>query len=100
MGQLRMCASCGETGKHGAQFKLCVGSDESDVHKFCGQKLVEQAPEGVEVRLVHWTELRAEKREAKAKTEQSRVTDFWASKFAKAKARAAASNGTKAAPTS
>ena len=90
MGQLRVCAFCGNTGKSGAQFKLCIASDELDVHKFCGEKLAEQAPAGVEVRLVHWSVLRAEKREAKERQEQSRVTDFWSSKFSKALARKAA----------
>lgn len=101
--KLRVCAFCGTTGKNGAQFKLCTGAEELDVHKFCGEKLLEaaekHAPAGTVVRLVHWSVLRAEKREAKEKLEQERVSDFWASKFSKALARkAAALNGAKAVP--
>ena len=87
MQQLKVCSFCQITGKKGANFVLCVGTDESRVHKYCGEKLSKQTPPGVTVRLVYWSELAREKREAKAKQEQERVSDFWAGKFAKAEAR-------------
>ncbi len=87
---LRVCTFCGNTGKSGANFVLCVGTDESRVHKYCGERLREQAPPEATIRLLHWAELAREKREAAAKLEQERVSDFWAGKFAKAAARKAA----------
>ena len=90
MGHLRVCAFCGNTGKNGANFVLCVGSDENRVHKYCGEKLREQAPPEATVRLLHWAELAREKREAKVLQEKERVSDFWSGKFAKAAARKAA----------
>src|SRR3989338_1401540 len=75
MSQLRVCAFCGNTGKNGANFVLCVGRDENRVHKYCGEKLREQAPPEATVRLLHWAELAREKREAKALQEQERTTN-------------------------
>ena len=80
MQQLKVCAFCQITGKKGANFVLRVGSDESRVHKFCGEKLQAQAPAGVTVSLVHWSDLPRVK-------EEERVSNFWAGKFAKAEAR-------------
>ncbi len=90
MGKLNVCTLCHVTGKNGANFVLCVGADESRVHKYCGEKLREKAPQEATVRLLHRSELAREKRVAKAKQEQERVSDFWAGKFAKANARKAA----------
>ena len=87
MKQLQVCSLCQVTGKTGANFVLCVGSEESRVHKYCGEQLVAKAPEGMTTRLVHIGELAREKREAAAKLEQDRVSDFWAGKFAKAAER-------------
>lgn len=86
MKQLKVCSLCQVTGKTGANFVLCTGSEESRVHKYCGDQLVAKAPEGVTTRLVHFGELAREKRQAAAKKEQDRVRDFWAGKFAKASA--------------
>ncbi len=87
MAQLKVCTFCGVTGKIGANFVLCLGTVESRVHKYCGERLRSNAPEGATVRLVHFGELAREKREAAARAEQDRISGFWAGKFAEALAR-------------
>ncbi len=98
----RVCVHCSSTGQHGAQFKLVMAKEIFDVHKFCGQKLVDGTPEGVEKpRLIHHLELAREKREEwkrKQTVEQERVAAFWKDKFVEAEAnrqgRAARANKT------
>jgi hypothetical protein len=84
---LHVCAFCQVTGRKGAQFVLVVGRDESRVHKHCGGLLMAEAPEGATVRLVHFAELRREKRSAREQREQASVRSFWEEKFSAAQAR-------------
>lgn len=87
MATLKVCGFCQNTGKHGANFVLCVDTEELRVHKFCGEKLQAEAPEGATVRLVHFAELRREKAASVQSAEQERVRAFWAEKFAQAQRR-------------
>lgn len=77
-----VCAVCRNTGHHGAQWVARIGNDEMRVHKPCGQKLVETAPEGTEVKLYPSKELLrkfADERRARD------VQAFWKQKFATAR---------------
>lgn len=88
---MHTCERCLETGKHGAEFVLCVGTREFRVHKYCGNLLAQEAeasaPKGVTVRVVHWAKLREEKRSAQAEAESAKTKAFWAERFAQAEAR-------------
>lgn len=93
---LDVCAFCHNTGKNGAQFILCVGAAEHRVHKPCGETLAKSAPEGTEVRLVHWSVRRNERRAQREQTDQELVQSFWADKFAAAERRKGKQNGAQA----
>lgn len=77
------CAFCRTVGQHGAQWILKIGHDRLRVHKPCGRRLAETAPDGVEVKLFPSEELRSEER-AKA---------FWREKFHQAQVAAPARKG-------
>ncbi len=85
MKNLQVCSFCRNTGKNGAQFVLCIGTEEVRVHKHCGEVLQQQAPKDATVKLIHWAELRREKEKARKQSEQESVRAFWAEKFAAAK---------------
>ena len=64
-----------------------TGSDQLRVHKPCGEKLVQFAPEGQSVTLKPSEEL---KREWRAKRDERDARTFWEEKFQKARVAAEA----------
>lgn len=85
MAEKKVCAVCRTTGKQGAEWVAQVGSDRLHVHKPCGQRLAETAPDGVAVKLSPSQELRES---WKQQARERQVRDFWKGKFASAGARA------------
>jgi hypothetical protein len=80
MPEKQVCAFCRNTGQHGARWVLKIGNDRMAVHKPCGQRLIEQAPKGIEVTLFP----------SKGLADEIRAQRFWREKFAEAEnARAA-----------
>ncbi len=78
-----VCCLCHSTGPYGAQWFAQVGNDKMQVHKPCGQRLAETAPEGTEVKIFPSPELR---QVWKNQTREREVQAFWKQKFAVARA--------------
>jgi len=72
--KLEVCTFCRNTGTHGARWVLKIGNDRQLVHKPCGQKLADSAPEGVKVALFPSKEL----------SDEFRAQRFWKQRFAEA----------------
>ena len=77
------CSFCRNVGHNGAQWILRIGNDRLRVHRPCGQRLIAQAPKGIEVKLFPSKEL----------AEQRRVEAFWREKFHGAETQAARKQG-------
>ena len=71
MDQLHVCVFCRNTGKHGAQWILYIGTEPHPVHRPCGEELKKSAPEGAQVRLMPCKEL----------AQRQRAQSFWSKNF-------------------
>jgi len=72
------CELCGGLGMNGAKWLVKTNDGKSvQVHKPCGEKLIESAPAEVGAKLVPSPELKAE---WTAKRTERQAKDFWASR--------------------
>ncbi len=79
-----ICNLCRTVGPRGAEWIAQVGDDKLRVHKPCGRRLVETAPEGTEVKLYPSKELRQVFAQQRRERE---VKAFWQQKFDSARAQ-------------
>ncbi len=78
-----VCSVCRKTGHTGAEWVAQIGNDRIRVHKPCGQRLAETAPEGTGVKISPSPELR---RTWENQRREREVRNFWEQKFATARA--------------
>lgn len=80
MSEKKACTFCRTTGQHGARWILRIGNDPGMlVHKPCGQRLIAEAPNGVQVKLYPTRDL----------ADEFRAQNFWKEQFREAEARTA-----------